>query len=232
MRQLRAEKTDKQVERVSARGVPAGAVIGVPKPAIDRVRKQYDRDQALAQALWALEVHEARLIAVNLAEPARFTMATAKRWIADIWSWDLCDHFARYLLLELKQRDQLIDRHVTSLSLYEKRVGFAAIACSAIHDDKLKEETLWHWLELIQQAAHDDRRHVRQAVEWALREIGKLDEAWQLRAIDCANELLEGDKAQQWVARTALRELENLVRVKERRRLIRSTSKTGSKCSS
>ncbi|BDR70834.1 hypothetical protein K144313037_22460 [Clostridium tetani] len=76
--------------------------------------------------------------------------------------------------------------------------------------------------------SNDDRDHVKKAVSWALREIGKKDFNYQEKAIILAYELKEtGNKAQQWIAKDALKELEPLVQVKDRGRLISSKTKMG-----
>ena len=76
----------------------------------------------------------------------------------------------------------------------------------------------------------DEREHVKKAVSWALREIGKKDFNYQEKAILLAYDLKEnGSKAQIWIGKDALKELENLVQVEGRGRLISSSSQMGSK---
>lgn len=71
----------------------------------------------------------------------------------------------------------------------------------------------------------------QKAVSWALREIGKRDFNYQEKAILLAHELKEsGSKSQIWIAKDELKELEKLVEVEGRRRLISSDSQMGKEC--
>ena len=80
-------------------------------------------------------------------------------------------------------------------------------------------------LRHIVEHADDPRPHVRQAASWALRSIGKRDTACRERALSVAVELLETeDITKRWVGRDAMRELERLIVVPERRRLLNSRS--------
>ena len=82
--------------------------------------------------------------------------------------------------------------------------------------------------QLIVEHSGDPRPHARQAASWALRSIGKRDAANHERALAAAAELLEtGDATKRWVGRDAMRELESLIKVPQRGRLLTSKSKTG-----
>jgi 3-methyladenine DNA glycosylase AlkD len=226
---LRSSGTLKQAERVRTRDIDAERILGIPKKIVHASAKSLGRRHQLAIDLWNTEYHEARLIAILVEDPGMMDVAQAKDWINSIWSWDLCDHFARYLLPYIRDFNTLIGYCAVQRELYVKRTAFAGIACSLIHRPNIDDETIEQYLQCITEAASDNRHHVRKAVVWALVEIGKCNFERQELAIIQAAELMEGDKAEQWVGRNALKELENLVKVSERRRLISSKSKTGSK---
>ena len=62
-----------------------------------------------------------------------------------------------------------------------------------------------------------------------MKEIGKRNYNYQEKAILLAYDLKEnGSKSQVWIAKDSLKELETLVKVEGRRRLISSNSKMGS----
>ena len=66
------------------------------------------------------------------------------------------------------------------------------------------------------------------AVSWALREIGKTDFEYAEKVLLTAYDLLaSGNKVQIWIAKDVIKELETVVKVKERKRLITSNSKMG-----
>ena len=114
--------------------------------------------------------------------------------------------------------------------LYAKRAAFALLAQLALRDQALDDDELEPFLQLIFAGAEDPRRHVRQAVSWALRAIGKRNASCHERALAVALELIEGETtARRWVGRHALRELQTLVKVPERTLLLTSKSKMGRK---
>ena len=79
---------------------------------------------------------------------------------------------------------------------------------------------------VIKLYSDDNRPHVKKAISWALREIGKKDFAAQDKAIRLAYELCENSsKNFVWIGKDALKKLETLVSVNERSRIITSNSK-------
>ena len=91
----------------------------------------------------------------------------------------------------------------------------------AVHDRAASDRSFLRLLPLIERAAADDRNFVKKAVNWALRNIGKRNEALNAAAIACAERILAaanrragggrgGDASARnarWVATDALREL-------------------------
>ena len=55
-------------------------VKGLPRP-----------DQDLAEALWQSGIHEARIMASMLADPAQMTREKLDNWASELNSWDICD---------------------------------------------------------------------------------------------------------------------------------------------
>ena len=102
------------------------------------------------------------------------------------------------------------------------------IASAAIHDHKITEDTLDAYLNLIRENSGNPHEHVKKAVSWALREIGKIDFTYNEKALILANELKEsGNKAQIWIAKDVLKEIEHVVKVAGRKRLISENTKMG-----
>ncbi len=99
-----------------------------------------------------------------------------------------------------------------------------------MHNKNLVPGEIDRYLDLIKSYSDDDRPHVKKAISWALREIGKKDFNYQEKAIILAYEFCESSsKNMVWIGKNALKELETLVSVEERGRLITSNSKNGQK---
>ena len=97
-----------------------------------------------------------------------------------------------------------------------------------VHAVSYTHLALDHYLSLIRTYSDDGREHVKKSVSWALREIGKRDFDYQEKAVLLAHDLMEnGNKAQKWIGKDALKELEKLVKAEGRSRLISSDSRMG-----
>ena len=70
--------------RMTSFGIDAGAALGVPVPALRALARRIGRDHGLAQALWSSGVHEARILATMVADPARTTSRLLEDWVKAI----------------------------------------------------------------------------------------------------------------------------------------------------
>ena len=129
---------------------------------------------------------------------------------------------------KMECRNALLEEWITSSQTYRKRAAFTLIASSVLHDKKLTDEILDHYLELIAQYSDDEREHVKKAASWALREIGKRDFNYNEKALLLSHEFAESDsKALRWIGKDAIKELETLVKAEGRERLISSKTQMG-----
>ncbi len=187
-----------------------------------------EKSNELALSLWVTGYHEARLLAVLLMDPKEMTKDAVNQLMGDVISWDLCDHLCKNLLMKMDCRNALIEEWIISPQTYRKRGAFTLIAASVVHDKLLTDDRLECYLRLISQHSDDNREHVRKAASWALREIGKRDFDFNEKALLLAHEFVESDsKAQRWIGKDAIKELETMMKVEGRGRLISSDSKMG-----
>lgn len=228
LERLQAMSSEKYKANVVRLGIPEENSIGVSTGDIRKLAREIGKSPQLAEELWNTGYHEARLLAVLLLDKKHADLADAERWMADVHSWDLCDHLCKNLIIKLNGYERLIDEWMTNSGTYYKRGAFTLIASAATHEKSLSEEDIRHYLELIRDYSDDEREHVKKAASWALREIGKIDFDCQEKAILLACELKEcGEKARMWIGKDAYKELEKLVQTEGRRRLISSDSKMG-----
>ena len=103
-------------------------------------------------------------------------------------------------------------------------LGFALMACLALHDKTAPDETFAAFLPLIEKGARDERNFVKKGVNWALRAIGRRNLALNAAAVVVAKHLASSDEAAcRWVGKDALRELKSpKVRTQLARRAQRS----------
>jgi len=209
------------------RGVPNETVLGVSTRAIRKLAKKLGKDDELADQLWCEDAHEAHLLAILIAQLSEKTFDQLSRWAFDINSWDVCDQFAKRLSESLSNVDDLVSLWTHDETLYVRRAGLALIANHCMKCHELENDKRQCFTSLIEQSSRDDRQHIKQACCWALRELGKIDTETHEVATNLALELIEkGEPSSVWVGKCAYKELELLVKIPERRRLISRKSKT------
>ena len=91
---------------------------------------------------------------------------------------------------------------------FVKRTAFALLASLALHDKKTGDAPFRTGLKLIERAATDERNFVKKGVSWALRMIGRRNQALNATAVETSRRLAESDDATaRWIGKGAVREL-------------------------
>ena len=192
-------------------GINTQFAVGTPVTTLRQLVKALPRpDQELAETLWATQIHEARITASMLADPAQMTREKLDAWARDLNSWDICDACALNLFSHVKKPFSLIERWIKKEEEFVRRAGFATLAVLAVPRAKTEDKDLLKMLPLIKNHAADPRPMVYKAVNWALRNIGKKNPRLTPHAIRCANEILDlypDNRTAVWVAKNALWEL-------------------------
>ncbi len=228
LEELNNLSSEKHKENVVKMGIPKENSMGVSTVDIRKLAKSIAKSNTLAMELWNTHYHEAKLLAVLLFDKKTMSLADVSILMNDVFSWDLCDHLCKNLFIKIKGYQSLIFDWCNSGNTYFKRAAFTLIASTVIHEKAVSEDEIDSYLKLIKENSIDEREHVKKAVSWALREIGKKDFECQEKAILLAHELKSSaNKSQSWIGKDALKEIENLVQVEGRGRLISADSKMG-----
>ncbi|RFM18678.1 DNA alkylation repair protein [Clostridium botulinum] len=222
--------SDKFKNNVVKMGIPEENSIGVSTGDIRKLAKKLGVSQTLSNELWETGYHEAKLLSVLIADTSMINFTYIDKIMEDVLSWDLCDHVCKNLIINIPNYERLIFEWCDDSRIYYKRASYCLIATTIMHNKNLDPEEIDRYLDLIKSYSDDDRPHVKKAISWALREIGKKDFNYQEKAIILAYEFCESSsKNMVWIGKNALKELETLVSVEERGRLITSNSKMGKK---
>ena len=189
-------------------GITTERAFGLTTPQIRSIARRLGRDQPLAEELWKTGVHEARVLASLVGDPATIRSSTMDRWARDFAAWDVCDACAYNLFDQTPFAWRKIDQFAASEREFVRRAAFAMIAAIAVHDKTAPDQVFLDALPLIERYAFDDRNFVKKAVNWALRGIGKRNARLCPAAIACGERILQqGTRAARWIATGALREL-------------------------
>ena len=209
MRRLRALGDPAAVAGMARFGINPQGTLGVPVPALRRLARELGTDRALARRLWASGVHEARILASMVEDPARVTRAQMDRWARAFDSWDVCDQCCLNLFRRSPHARAQALAWSSRSEPFVKRAGFALMAVLAVHDRQAPDADFEPFLEAVEREAGDDRNYVRKAVSWALRQIGKRNPRLRRRAMAVARRLKRSEsRAARGVGSDALRELE------------------------
>ena len=147
MRRLRALGDPAAVAGMARFGINPQGTLGVPVPALRRLARELGTDRALARRLWASGVHEARILASMVEDPARVTRAQMDRWARAFDSWDVCDQCCLNLFRRSPHaRAQALDWSGRS-EPFVKRAGFALMAVLAVHDRQAPDPDFEPFLE-------------------------------------------------------------------------------------
>ncbi len=186
--------------------VTKAPVFGVPVAKLRAMAKSIGYDHALAAALWARGIHDARMLATMVDDPADVTTAQMERWVKDMDNWGIVDTACFHYWDRTPHAHNQIEKWAKAKPEFTKRAAFALLASCAVHKQGTDEQFL-RGLELIEAHANDPRNFVRKAVNWALRAIGgKASPKLRSAARELAEQLSTSEDAtERWVGRVAMK---------------------------
>jgi len=205
---LKAHANPANVAGMARYGINPKGTLGVSIPVIRGLAKKAGRSHELAAELWESGIHEARILAALMDEPARVTRRQMDRWVRDLDSWDVCDQVCSNLFRNTPFAFRKAAEWARAKPEFVRRAGFSLMAGLAVKAKDASDQQFEAFFPLIAEAAVDDRNMVRKAVNWALRQIGKRNPNLRKLAIARAEEVRNLDsRAARWIASDALREL-------------------------
>lgn len=191
-------------------GIVSKNALGIAIADINPIAKKIKRNTALGLELIDSDIYEAKILASKIINPKDVTEKQMDTWVKQFDNWEYCDSFCMQLFSSTPYAPKKIADWATSEKEFIKRAAFATIASLCMEDKKSDNEKFIPYFSLIEKAATDDRLYVKKAVNWALRGLGKRNTDLHEMAIALSEELLEFDnKAAQWIAKDALRELQS-----------------------
>lgn len=206
---LRSRANERDRAGMARFGIRGSNVLGgTSLPQLRRMARAAGTDHRLALALWRSGVHEARLLAAMVDDPALVTERQMESWARDFDAWDIVDGTCASLFVRTPFAYDTAFAWSERDEEFVKRAAFVLMATLAVHDRAVPDEAFLAFLPVIVREAGDRRNFVRKAVNWALRQIGKRNLALNAAAIRTGERILaERPRAARWVASDALREL-------------------------
>jgi len=208
LEELKAQGDPDAIEGMARVGIKTKQVFGVKIPVLKAMAKRIGQNHDLAEELWAINSRETRILACMIEDYKTVTEEQLENWVAEFDFWEICDQclmslivktpFAKTKAVEWARREQE----------YVRRAGYVLMALLALKRMKTTNEELLAFLPVIKEGLGDDRRTVRLAISWALRQIGKRN----LTLNTAIQKEVEGYKAiktktAQWVATDVLKDI-------------------------
>ena len=212
IKQMRTRASAKNREGMARFGIDTQTALGVSVTYLREMAKKrrLRSNHRLALALWKSNIHEARILASIVDNPAEVDEEQMEEWVRGFNSWDVCDQCCGNLFDKTQFAWSKVEEWSAREEEFVKRAGFAMMATLASHDKKAADEKFAALLPIIESAARDERNFVKKAVNWALRGIGKRNMALNARAVACARRIAKNNPdsaAARWIAADAIREL-------------------------
>ena len=205
---LRAQARPEALEGMAKFAIDGEGRLGLSMPMLRQLGKQIGRQHELAIALVASGIPDAQILASLVAEPARLTVGEMNTWVASLGAWDTCDQSCINAFARSPLAWGRVPVWAERQPEFERRAGFALLAALVVHDKQADDERFIELLPLIERQAGDERNFVKKAVNWALRQIGKRNDALREQAIACAERVRDQpSRSARWIAADALREL-------------------------
>lgn len=189
MRELKAQSSEARRASIARYAIPIDRAFGVGMADIQAIGKRVGRDQALADALWRTGVYEARLLAAYVGDHAALSSAQMDRWCRDFDNWAVCDTLCCALFHRCPHAWRQAEKWAKRRGEFQRRAAFALLVGLALHDKHAEDARFLRGIELIENAAEDERHFVRKAVDWALRTIGARNRVLHRASVAAAKRL-------------------------------------------
>ena len=212
IQKLKSLGNPKDVEGMARFGIKSDPdkIFGVRLPVMRKLAKEIGTNHKLAIELWNAGYRETRLLAGMIAGIKKTDEKLMDRWIKDFDSWEICDE----TLMNLFWKSPIAFKKAIEWSRkekeFEKRAGFALMACLAWKDKEATDKQFEQFIPAILDCATDERNFVKKSVNWAIRQIGKRNKVLNKNFIQVSEKVAKlNSKPAKWISADALRELKS-----------------------
>lgn len=208
IKQLHSMANPENVKGMTHYGINPHNNLGISIYHLRSLGKQIGTNHTLALQLWDSQIHDARLLACFIDDPAQVTSGQMDSWAEDFDSWDICDQACTSLFDRTPFAYDKVFQWAAKEKEFIKRAAFSLIAGLAVHDKNATDQDFEDLLSLCITHATDERNYVKKAVNWALRNIGKRNSSLNKKVLKTAEKIKKIDsKSARWIASDTLREL-------------------------
>lgn len=177
---------------------------------IKKLAKEIGKDHSLADKLWKTNDSSAKHLAIKLTNYKNFNTNLLDDWVKYITGWGSCDDFCGNIVCFTEYASKKVFKWADSDDLYTRRAAFATICYLSLKKCKKTDAELLPFLPLIEKYADDDRDHVKKAVNWAIRSLGKRNPFFQKKILALIEKLSNSNnKTVLWNITRRMNEVKN-----------------------
>ncbi|MDA8018386.1 MAG: DNA alkylation repair protein [Thermoanaerobaculia bacterium] len=165
-----------------------GEAYGVPAQHLREIAAHCGIDQELAQSLWSSRNVDARLLAVQIADPGAMAADDLDAWAHDVTYYPLIDHLI-HLVVQTPHAVELIERWIGSGHEFVERCGFLTMAQLAKDGREIEVRELESQLETIEGHIRSSTVRAKHELGAALVTIGRRNDRLQELTMEVARKI-------------------------------------------
>jgi len=162
-----------------------GALYGVSYGDLNKLAKKLKTNHILAQALWSSENHDARILAIKIADPQQATGTLLDNWVADLSDYVVTDALSVYVGSTPMAREKM-EAWTQSTQEWIATVGWNLLGTLATNDHTLPDAYFAPYINTIEGTIHGSKNRVRFAMNNALIAIGMRNATLEQQALVAA----------------------------------------------
>lgn len=164
------------------------AMFGVKFGDMKTLKKKIKTDHALALELWATGNHDARALALMIADPQAATVGLLEGWADDINVYVLSDSLSAYAA-QTPIIQTMVERWTKRAEEWHGATGWNLLGSLAMQENGLPDSYFANYLDIIERDLHGAKNRVRYSMNNALIAIGGRSEALHVQAVKVAQAL-------------------------------------------
>jgi len=163
---------------------------GAELSSIRKVAKKAGKKTAIAKLLWDTGRHEAKLLAVHLAEPIDLDKKTLQTWVDSIGFWDLGDQFCEMIMPKSAHSKAFVFDWIASENEFVQRCAYMGAGFMAKRNNRQLEDAFFEFiLEHIEDGITTSSNWVKESMIFTLTHVGSRNRILNDFALHICNEV-------------------------------------------
>jgi 3-methyladenine DNA glycosylase AlkD len=165
-----------------------GPLYGISYADQNKLAKKLKTNHRLAVALWASKNHDARILAMMIADPQQATSTLLDDWVTDLSDYIVTDALSVYVGKTPLARE-MMETWTQSPEEWIGAVGWNVLASLAKNDQSLTDAFFEPCIGTIARDIHTSQNRTRYSMNNALIAIGMRNAVLEPKAIDAATHI-------------------------------------------